>query len=166
MVRSRGVAVALAGFLTAACGGDPEPSPAEPVSCTDAHLRVTAGPWSGAVGSRWSEVLVEHVGDGACLLPPAPVVGLVDAAERLLLESTPESGCGPVLLVPDTVTTFAVRYSNACERAVAVPIALYLALDAGPVEVSDSVIASSDDLPPCSAPDESSAIETSRWGEG
>jgi hypothetical protein len=164
-VASRGVLSALAGLLLVGCGPVATPSPAES-ACVEADLRVTATPWSGAAGSRWTEVVVEHVGEGACILPPAPVVGLVDAEGRLLLESTPAADGGAVLLEPGHSSGFQVRYSNACERAVAAPIALYLALDTSPVEVEDAVIASADDLPPCNAPDQPPSIEAGSWEMG
>ena len=180
------VGLALLGtLLIGACNNEPSPSPspiasasafpsspASPsigapsasseVACTASDVQATGGPWGGAAGSRGSDVVVQSVAGGPCLVPAGPAVALVDAGGAVLLSTQPRAGSGPSL-APGGTLGFSVLLGNWCAQGIQLPLHLRLALAGDVVDIANLVVSSPDDLPPCNGPGLPASLSVSDW---
>jgi hypothetical protein len=179
------VVVAFAAILVNACGNPPSPSPSPAASATPApvptsaaptssavgacvrgDLRVTGGPWGGAAGSRGADIVVENVGTGACLLPAAATVAVIDQTGTVVLTNAPaQAGSGPEL-APSATTGFSLVLGNWCDQTVALPLTLQLGLASDSVDIENLAVTTTDDLPPCNGPDQPATLSTTAWQSG
>jgi hypothetical protein len=182
MFRSAVAVAMLAALLVSACGTQPAPtptptasatpSPAAPsespsssmiAACTVASIRATGGPWGGAAGSRGSDIIVEHIGTVACLLPATATVALVDPAGNAVLTNAPaQPGTGPEI-PPAGRVGFSLVLGNWCDEAVNLPLRVQLALATDAVEIEDLSVTTIDDLPPCNGPGQPATLTTTEW---
>lgn len=175
------IVVAFA-LVAGACGVQPAPTPtpsptplpspspsaspsAADAPCGPAGVEVTGGPWSGAAGSRGSDVVVRNTSAGTCTLPAGPSVALVDQAGAVLLSSPPHAGLGPQL-APGASSTFSLVLGNWCNQNASLPLHFSLALAGGSVDVDQLSVATVDDLPPCNGPEQPATLTTTAWHPG
>lgn len=138
-------------------------SSASGLPCTSADLRVAGGPWGGAAGSRGSDVLVQNVGAGPCILPAGPLVALIGPTGNVLLQSRPTPvGEGPAIGVAGS-RMFSLVIGNWCDDSVALPVRFQLALAASSVDIAGLSLATIDELPPCNGPGQPASLSTTGW---
>jgi hypothetical protein len=139
--------------------GAPSPSAA---ACTATDIRATGGPWGGAAGSRGSDIVVESVASGSCLLPAGPAVAVLDAIGQVLASTQATAGPGPAL-EPGAKTGFSVLFGNWCAQGVNLPLHFRLALAGDAVEIGNLVVSSADELPPCNGPGLPPSLSATDW---
>jgi hypothetical protein len=177
-VRRAAVAVLLFALVLAGCGAtlspsvgpvtipggaSAAPSAPPPTACSTADVRVSGGPWGGAAGSRGADVTVSVTGTGSCLLPPRPVVAIVDATRTVVLQTKPVVASGERTLTPGGPTAFSILFGNWCDPSPKLPLRPVLVLDSGLVEISGLALATVDALPPCNGPGQPASLSASDW---
>jgi hypothetical protein len=177
-VRFAAVAALLLGAaLVAGCGATLSPSlgpvtipggstasgsaPAGP--CSTADIKASGGPWGGAAGSRGADVTVTITRIGSCLLPPRPVIAIVDATRTVVLQTKPVVATGERTLAAGQTASFSMIFSNWCDPAPKLPLRPVLVLDSGLVEIGGLALATVDDLPPCNGPGQPATISATDW---
>jgi hypothetical protein len=145
-----------------------------PLPCGAGDLIGTIVDWQGAAGSRIAEVEVSNAGGATCLVRGTPGVRLVDANERVLIDSAAggsdgqphvKDGDAAIELAPGAVIGTEVSASNYCGPDPSLPVHLTFTLPAG----SGSFDATHADgvpsdmaVPPCLGPT-SAAISMNGW---
>jgi hypothetical protein len=170
-VRFAAVASLLLGAaLVAGCGATPSPSAAPTAapsrasgSCTTADVQASGGPWGGAAGSRGADVSVKLKGTTSCLLPPRPVVALLNATGAVVLQTKPIVAASQPPLKAGQTASFSIILSNWCDRAAKLPLRPALILDSGAVEIAGLALATADDLPPCNGPGQPASLTATEW---
>jgi hypothetical protein len=131
--------------------------------CSTADIKVSGGPWGGAAGSRGADVAVTITGTGSCLLPPRPVVAIVDAARTVVLQGKPVVASGEQTLAPGRPNSFSILFGNWCDPSPKLPLRPVLVLDSGLVEISGLALATADALPPCNGPGQPALLSATAW---
>jgi hypothetical protein len=151
---------APSGSMTPSSGA-PSPSPTA-AACSGTDIRATGGPWGGAAGSRGSDIVVENQGTAPCLLPAGPTIALVDASGTVLLSTPARAGSGPSV-GPGGTVGFSLVFGNWCAQGAQLPIHVRLALASDAVDITNLVVSSSGDLPPCNGPGQPASLSTTEW---
>jgi Protein of unknown function (DUF4232) len=150
------------GPVTIPGGSSPSGSaPAGPCSTVD--IKASDGPWGGAAGSRGADVTVTATSTASCLLPPRPVVAIVDATRTVVLQAKPVVATGQRTLGPGRPASFSIIFGNWCDPAPKLPLHPVLVLDSGLVEIGGLALATVDDLPPCNGPGQPATISATDW---
>jgi Protein of unknown function (DUF4232) len=172
---ARSAAAGLIAVVLAGCGAASIPtaspaatatSPASPsaaAACTRADVSASGGPWGGAAGSRGADVTVMKRGTGSCLLPPRPVVAVVDASGTVVLQTKPVVASTEPTLAQGGVETFTILFGNWCSGAAKVPLRPVIVLESGAVEVIGLALKTTDALPPCNGPGQPPLLTSSNW---
>jgi hypothetical protein len=136
-------------------------TPAEVVACKAADLEGRILSWQGAAGSRIAEVEITDHGAVACIIGGTPGLQLVDANDRVLIDS---SAAGPsgrphvgpsdpsFELAPDDTIGTEVQVSNYCGATPMAPIDIVFDLPSsgGQLVATPAQGVSSDEaVPPC-----------------
>jgi len=139
------------------------PSAFGDAGCTLDDLRAGGGPWDGAAGSRFAEIVVANAGPGPCPLPELPVVAIVDSTDAVVGQSAPGViGAGPVL-APTSAIAFTLQVANWCDDSVDLPLTFDLLLAGGTIPIDGLVVASAGQLPPCNGPGQPPTISAGDW---
>jgi hypothetical protein len=163
----------LGGAMVAACAPAPTLSPsAAPASspsaasaaiaCTPADVTASAASWGGAAGSRGADVAVESTAT-SCILPPRPVVAILDATGAAVVQTSPVVATGEPTVGPGQPRSFSVIFSNWCDAAVRLPLRPVLLIGSGEIEIAGLSLATTDDLPPCNGPGQPASLSTTDW---
>jgi len=173
-------ALLLGGLVAAGCAADLSPSvgpvaipggastaggaPAGP--CSTADIKASGGPWGGAAGSRGADVTVTVTGTTSCLLPPRPVVAIVDVTRTVVLQTKPVVATGERTLAPGGPASFSILFGNWCDPAPKLPLRPVVVLDSGLVEIGGLALATVDALPPCNGPGQPATLSATDWSAG
>jgi hypothetical protein len=156
--------------LAAGCAGSPSVAPTPTVapsrasgSCTTSDVQATGGPWSGAAGSRGADVTVKVKGTTSCLLPPRPVVAILDATGTVLVQTRPVVAASQPPLTAGAPASFSIILSNWCDAKAKLPLRPALVLESGAVEIAGLSLATPDDLPPCNGPGQPASLSATEW---
>jgi uncharacterized protein DUF4232 len=167
-------AVLLGGAVVAGCAATLSPSPSGPpnpsvassgaaASCTAADVQATGGPWGGAAGSRGADVTVAVKGTTACLLPPRPVVAIIDATGAVVLQAKPVVAVSQPPLAVGRSASFSMMFSNWCDPAPKLPLRPVLVVGSGEVEIGGLSLTTADALPPCNGPGQPASLSATDW---
>jgi hypothetical protein len=160
----------LSAALAAGCAGSPSVSPTPTAapsagtgSCTTSTIQATGGPWGGAAGSRGADVTVKVTGATSCLLPPRPVVAILDATGTVLVQTKPVVAASQPPLNAGAPASFSIILSNWCDAKAKLPLRPALVLESGAVEIAGLSMATPDDLPPCNGPGQPASLSATEW---
>jgi hypothetical protein len=174
-VRSRGRGrfvslLLLSAALATGCAASPSISAGPTVapsrasgSCATSDVQATGGPWGGAAGSRGADVTVKVTGTTSCLLPPRPVVAILDATGAVLAQTRPVAAASQPPLTAGAPATFSIILSNWCDAKAKLPLHPALVLESGAVEIAGLSLATPDDLPPCNGPGQPASLSATEW---
>ena len=156
--------------LAAACAASAPVSPTPTAapssgngSCTTSNIQATGGPWGGAAGSRGADVTVKLKGATSCLLPPRPVVAILDATGAVLVQTKPVAAASQPPLTAGAPASFSIILSNWCDAKAKLPLRPALVLPSGAVEIAGLALATADDLPPCNGPGQPASLSATEW---
>ena len=156
--------------LAAGCAVSPSVSPTPTAApsagngtCTTSNIQATGGPWGGAAGSRGADVTVKLKGATSCLLPPRPVVAILDATGAVLVQTRPVAAASQPPLTTGAPATFSIILSNWCDAKAKLPLRPALVLESGAIEIAGLSLATPDDLPPCNGPGQPASLSATEW---
>jgi hypothetical protein len=162
-LRSPSASAPLSASSPASSPASVGPSAPGDVACALDDLRAEGGPWDGAAGSRFAEIVVGNAGAGPCPLPEVPVIAIVDSAGAVLGQSAPGvTGAGPVL-APTATIAFTLQVANWCDESVDLPLTFDLLLASGGIPIDGLLVSSTRELPPCNGPGQPPTISAGGW---
>jgi len=137
--------------------------PAGAASCTTADVQAAGGPWGGAAGSRGADVAVSVKGATQCLLPPRPVVAVLDATGVVVVQARPVVASSQPPLAAGAPVSFSILFSNWCAPGAKLPFRPVMIVEGGAVELSGLSLMTTDALPPCNGPGQPASLSATDW---
>jgi hypothetical protein len=137
--------------------------PVTPTGCTAADLQASGGPWGGAAGSRGADVSVALKGAASCLLPPRPVVAILDATGVVVVQAAPVVASSQPPLAAGAPASFSILFGNWCAPGPKLPFRPVMVVDGATVEIAGLSLTTTDALPPCNGPGQPASISATDW---
>ena len=159
----------------AALGANSQPSdPALPF-CKAPDMKAAIERWEGGAGSRFATVIVTSKSGVTCILRGKPGVRLLDAKNKILLDSAKIAGIGgpkvgkgdpEVVLGPGDELQLDVQWTNWCKSQPTRPLTVGLVLTdrGGLLKAAHAPVSGDDDAPACTSKSKTSEIKvTHPW---